>query len=43
MHVIEKLKKTREKLFKNSQKLRITSLIGIDALAMTIFYSMLLS
>jgi hypothetical protein len=41
-YVIKKFKKTREKLFKNSQKLKITSVVGINVIAMTMFYSMLL-
>ena len=37
-----KIKKTREKILKDSQKLKYASLVGGNALAMTMFYSLIL-
>jgi len=37
-----KIKKTSEKILKNSQKLRYASLVGGNAIAMALFYSLVL-
>ena len=37
-----KIKKTREETLKDSQKLKYASLVGGNAIAMTLFYSLLL-
>jgi hypothetical protein len=42
MAVKSKIKKTREKILKDSQKLKYASLVGGNAFAMALFYSLLL-
>ena len=37
-----KIKKTREKILKDSQKLKYASLVGGNAFAMVMFYSLVL-
>jgi hypothetical protein len=37
-----KIKKTRERILKDTQKLRYASLVGGNAIAMTLFYSLVL-
>jgi hypothetical protein len=42
VHVVEKFKKTKEICFNGSKKLKYVAIGGVNAVAMTIFYSMLL-
>ncbi len=37
-----KIKKTRERILKDTQKLRYASLVGGNAIVMTLFYSLVL-
>jgi hypothetical protein len=42
MNLKLKIKKTRERILKDTQKLRYASLVGGNAIAMTLFYSLVL-